>query len=145
MSEQSKKALMKRISATVCLALLISVIMSGCASGTTGRTNIKYDKYQGLFSYCDYSSDHYQSYSYIKIENNEAKFWTEMTKNGVHWNGKSNPTIYNLITQGNKVYMQDCETGDLIWKLEVEGDRLIIYHKSTNYVNEDAVYERIRE
>lgn len=68
-----------------------------------------------------------------------------MTKNGVHWNGESNPTIYNLITQGNKVYMQDCETGDLIWKLEVEGDRLIIYHKSTNYVNEDAVYERIRE
>lgn len=45
MSEQSKKALMKRISATVCLALLISVIMSSCASGTTGRTNIKYDKY----------------------------------------------------------------------------------------------------
>ena len=143
MNEQSKRTVMNRISTIFCLALLISVIMSGCASDTTGRTNIKYDEYQGLFSNCDYSSANYQSYCYIKIENNKAKFWTEMTKNGVHWSGESDSTIYNLITQGNEVYMQDCETGDLIWKLEVEGDRLITYHKSTNYVNEDGVYEKM--
>lgn len=145
MSEQSKKALMKRISATVCLALLISVIMSGCASGITGTTNVKYGKYQGLFKNCVSSSADYQAYSYIKIENNEAKFWTEIAINGVHAGDEFNAIMYELITQGNEVYMQNCETGDLTWRLETQGDQLITYHKSDNYVNDDAVYEKIRE
>ena len=101
MKEKINKTVVKKLSVTVILALLISISMSGCASVTT---NIKYGKYQGLFKYC--YSEEYQTYGCVRIEGSQAKFWIDMTMNGIHVGEDSNVTMYELITQGNDVYMK---------------------------------------
>ncbi len=125
---------MKKLLVTLILALLISISMSGCASVIT---NTKFGKYQGLFKYCIS-----EEYHCIRIEGSQAKSWIDMTMNAIHLGEESNVIMYELITLGNDVYMKNCETGDLTWKLEVKGKQLTLYHKSSNYTSVDAVYEK---